>query len=78
MVIAKWIGDFLEYFSPAFFHVMSHCAGPFVINFNLLLLRLTVHKKTACSSSVKTILGKTFAGSPVNACSVKSESVLKN
>ena len=38
---------------------------------------LIAHKKTACGSSVKTILGKTFAGSPVNACSVEPESVLK-
>ena len=36
-VIAKWIIDFLRHFSPAFSHVLSHCAGPVVINFNLLL-----------------------------------------
>ena len=35
-------------------------------------------QKTASSLSVKTILGKTFAGSPVNACPVEPESVLKN
>ena len=34
-------------------------------------------QKTASSSGVKTSLGKTFAGSPVNACSVEPESVLK-
>ena len=32
-------------------------------------------QKTASSSSVKTILGKTFAGNPVNACSVEPEIV---
>ena len=35
-------------------------------------------QKTASSSSVKTILDKIFASSPVNACSVDPESVPKN
>ena len=36
---------------------MSHCAGPFVINFGLLLRRLIAHKKQpVVRSSVKTIL----------------------
>ena len=58
---------------------MSHCAGPFVINL-IDFVTLYSAQKTASSSSVKTILGtdKTFAGSPVNACSVEPESVLKN
>ena len=44
----------------------------------MTLKTLNNAQKTASSSSAKTILGKTFAGSPVNACSVEPESVLKN
>ena len=39
-------------------------------------MTLNTAQKTASSSSGKTILGKTLAGSPVNACCVKPESVL--
>ena len=35
-------------------------------------------QKTASGSSVKTILGKTFSGGPVNACSVESRVLFKN
>ena len=44
------------------------------------IITLNSALKTASSSSVKTNLGtgKTFAGSPVNACSVEPESVLNN
>ena len=41
-------------------------------------MTLNSAQKTASSPSVKTILGKTVAGSPVNACSEEPESVLKN
>ena len=41
-------------------------------------MTLNSSQKTVGSSSVKTILGKTFSGSPVNACSVEPESVFKN
>ena len=34
-VIAEWIDNILGHFFSAFSHVMSHCVGPFVINFNL-------------------------------------------
>ena len=43
-----------------------------------IIMTLNSAQKTASSSSGKTILGKIFAGSPVNACSVEPESVLKN
>ena len=51
---------------------MSHCAGPLFINVNFFLT-LNSAQKTARNSSVKTILGKTFACSPVNAFSVEPE-----
>ena len=52
---------------------MSHCAGPFVILiYYCEFLTLSAQKATS-SSSVKTILDKTFAGSAVNACFVESE-----
>ena len=40
-------------------------------------MTLNSAQKTASSSSVKTILGKTFAGSTVNACSAEPDSVLE-
>ena len=40
------------------------------------MVTLTSAQKTASSSSVKTILGKTFAGSPVNACILEPQSIL--
>ena len=48
------------------------------LSFYFIIVTFNSAQNTASSLSVKTILGKTFAGSPVNACTVAPESVLKN
>ena len=58
-----------------FFPMSCHTLCWAVCHFNFLYVTLNSAQKTASSLSVKTILGKTFAGSTgtVNACTVLAD-----
>ena len=60
------------------FFLMSCLTVLCPLSFILIIVTLNNIQKTASSSSDKTILGKTFAGSSVNSCSVEPQSVLEN
>ena len=67
-----FLNTFLKLFPMSCLTVLSR------LSFQFIIVTLDSAQKTASGSSVKTILGKTFAGSPVTLALWKTESVLKN
>ena len=66
-----FLDTFLLFFPMSCHTVLSR------LSFYFVIVTFNSAQNTASSLSVKTILGKRFAGGPVNACSVAPESILR-